>query len=80
MSQPKVLRTEKEKVNGVTVVTRYVEVDVEVGAAFQESDYYGFCAATEDPNILSVSTIHGGSRWQDVLHDEILELIPNYYK
>lgn len=78
--QPKVVHTEKEKLHGVTMVTRFIEVDPEVYNAFVDADYSGFCMATEDANILSCCTIYGGSRWQDVLHDEILELIPNYYK
>jgi len=71
----KVIRTEHEKYNGTTNITHFVKVDPEVYAAFAETGFCGFSTATEEQNIVSVATIHGGSRWQDVLHDDTLAVM-----
>ena len=71
----KLVRTEKEKIHGLTSYTRYVEVSSDVYQAFVNADWNGFCMATETPNVIAVNTIHGQSRWQFVLHDESLEVM-----
>ena len=54
-----------------------VEVDPEVYQAFVNEDFYGFTMATETPNIVEVEVGTGrdGSKWYDVLQDEIGEVM-----
>ena len=53
-----------------------VQVDPEVYQAFVAADFCGFAMATDEENVVSVETLstRDGSRWQDVLHDDIVEL------
>ncbi len=63
-----------EYIGNHTRITR-VEVDPEVYLAFVNTDWSGFTIATDTPNVVEVETLttRDGSRWCDVLQDEILE-------
>ena len=54
-----------------------VQVDSDVYRAFIDSDFSGFTTATRNENIVEVEVGTGrdDSKWQHVLHDEILSVI-----
>lgn len=62
--------------NGAKVIS--VKIEKAVYDAMIDSDFCGFCCPTEEDGIITIAVLSArdGSRWQDVMHDEVMDFLP----